>query len=243
MKGLVVRTDRSGIGRARGGTLKASRLLVTGGKTRLSLAELPPGSVLRSVTAVPATIDGRQALRVTLTPEAAAGQPDVDYIDQPTFVILPVPFHDGRLEVDIRAGLTDDAPEYARGFAGIAFRIAPDASAFESVYVRPLNGLALAPAPPRDARALQYFAYPEWPYHRLRDELPSRVFEAGADIRPDAWLTLGVDVDDRRVLVSVNGDRRLVVEHGLAEPRDGSLGLWVDIGTDAYFADLRVTRR
>lgn len=208
-----------------------------------SLADVPVGSVARSVNATAVAINGRGALRVTLTPETAAGQPDVDYIDQPTFLMLPMTLRNGRIEVDLRSGLTQSAPEYARGFAGIAYRIAEDARRFESVYVRPLNGLSLSPPPPRGARAVQYFAYPDWPYHRLRDELPSGGFEAGADIRPGMWHRLAIELDERTARVTIDGTDALVIDGTLDEPRAGGIGLWVDIGTEAFFSNLRVTAR
>jgi hypothetical protein len=209
----------------------------------LTLAEVPVGSVARSVIATAVVIDGRNAMRVTLSPDAAAGQADVDYIDQPTFLRLPMTLRDGRIEVDIRSGLTTSAPEYARGFAGIAYRIAGDAHRFESIYVRPLNGLSLFPPPPREARAVQYFAYPDWPYHRLRDEFPSLGFEAGADIRPGTWHRLTIELDERAVRVTIDGTDVLMIDGTLDEPRAGGIGLWVDIGTEAFFANLRVTAR
>ena len=52
-----------------------------------SLTELPADARLRSVSAEPATIDGRPALSVRLTDAVADhGTPGVDYVDQPTFV-------------------------------------------------------------------------------------------------------------------------------------------------------------
>lgn len=207
----------------------------------LSLADIPVGATARSVDVRSEVIDDRPSLRVALSAKAAAGEAGVDFIDQPTFVVLPIEFRDGRIEVDIRSRITSDAPDYARGFAGIAYRISPDASNFESVYVRPLNGRELAPPPPRDERAVQYFAYPEWPYSRLREELPDATYEASALIAPDRWLTLAIEVLDRRVRVLIDGTETLVVEQTMAEPANGSLGLWVDIGTEAHFADLRIT--
>lgn len=69
------------------------------------------------------------------------GSPGVDFVDQPTFVILPLDLAAGRLEVDISSDLLPDAPDYARAFAGLAFAIADDCSTFEAVYIRPYNGL------------------------------------------------------------------------------------------------------
>ena len=55
-----------------------------------SLTELPADARLRSVIAEPAIVDGRQALSVRLTDAVTdQGTPGVDYVDQPTFVIIP----------------------------------------------------------------------------------------------------------------------------------------------------------
>ena len=112
------------------------------------LDTLPPGAVPHSVTATPTTIDQRPALRVSLTDQVTLnGTPGIDYIDQPTFLVLPVQFTDGTIEVDLRSRLNHHAPDYARGFAGIAYRISPDADRFEAAYLRPLNGLRTNPHP------------------------------------------------------------------------------------------------
>ena len=233
-----------------------------------ALDTLPAGALPLSVTATPATISGRAALRVSLTDEIAShGVPNVDYIDMPTFVRIPADFTTGTIEVDVLSRLTSDAPEYARAFAGIAYHetysdpaelegTRNDASAhrFEAVYVRPMNGRKVSPPPPRDRRAVQYFAYPDWKFDRLREVYPDGRYEAGADVGPDEWMTLRVEVGLTMLSVFVNGDAVLQqIEakslkarsrdtHGNKPPSGGDVGLWVDIGTVAYFANLRLTR-
>ena len=104
-------------------------------KTSHDLATLPEGAELRSVVATPTTLDGRQVLRVSLTDEVTLdGRPGVDYVDQPTFVVLPVMFENGTIEVDVRSGLNELAPDDARGFAGLAYRISEGRDQFEAVY-------------------------------------------------------------------------------------------------------------
>lgn len=205
-----------------------------------ALDTLPDGATPRSVTATPVTIDGRPALRVALIDEIARhGKPGVDYVDQPTFLQLPIPFSDGTIEVDVRSRLAPQAPDYARGFAGVAYRISARKDRFEAVYLRPLNGLKLAPPAPRDRRAVQHFSYPAWPFDRLRETYPDGRFEAAADIGPDEWVRLRLDIDGSRCEVSVDGNIVLRVE-SLAPARAGDVGLFVDIGTEAFFADLGV---
>ncbi|HEY8662266.1 MAG TPA: family 16 glycoside hydrolase [Propionibacteriaceae bacterium] len=206
------------------------------------LTTLPEGAELRSVVATPATRDGRQVLRVSLTDEVTLhGAPGVDYVDQPTFVILPVPFENGTLEVDVCSGLNALAPDYARGFAGLAYRISDAREWFEAVYVRPLNGRSLNPPTPRERRTIQYFAYPDWPFDRLREERPDGPYESGADIVPGAWLTLKVHVDGDRLTAWIDGVEVLSVAPSLVPASRGHIGLFVDIGTEAYFSNLRIT--
>lgn len=58
--------------------------------TTYDLTTLPEGSQLRSVTAVPTEVSGRGALRVELTDAVTLhGKPGIDYVDMPTFVIIP----------------------------------------------------------------------------------------------------------------------------------------------------------
>ena len=156
-------------------------------RTNSSLETLPAGTRLRSVTAVPGTAGGRSALRVGLTDAIAeTGTLGLDYGDQPTFVIIPAEFFTGSIEVDVLSRLAPDAPELARGFAGIAYHLTDIGDRFESVYLRPTNGAKVNPPSPRDRRAIQYFAYPEWPYNLLREVYPDGRYEAAANIGPDS---------------------------------------------------------
>lgn len=208
-----------------------------------SLDALPPDAVPNRVTADPVHKAGRNAIRVALTKAARDGIAGVDFIDTDTFVLLPLQFRNGRIEVDVLGRTYDGAPPDARGFIGLAYRIAPDRKRFESVYVRPLNGRKHQPPPPRHQRAIQYFAFPDWPFDRLREHYPDGRFEAGADIGSDEWISLSLDVDEDRALATVNGQLVLTVEQPKALPSTGAIGLWVDIGTEGYFSNLRVTPR
>ena len=209
----------------------------------LDLAALPPGAEFHRVTAMPVDYKGRKALKVALSEAVSGGRPGIDFGDTDTFVMLPVSFRNGTIEVDLLGRLTATAPPDSRAFAGIAYRIADNGKQFESVYVRPLNGLKLNPPPPRDRRAIQYFAYPDWRFARLREAYPDGRYEAGARIAGDEWIALRLDVEEDKVRVSVNGEQRLVVTEPKAWPASGAVGLWVDIGTEAYFANLRITPR
>ena len=120
-----------------------------------SLQDLPKGAVANKIEVAPAH-HGRPCLRLALDATSRAGKPGVDYVDQPCFLPLPEILTDGAVEVDVCARLLPNAPDYARGFIGLAYRVQDDLSAYESLYLRPTNGRLHAPRPPRDTRAVQY---------------------------------------------------------------------------------------
>jgi len=185
------------------------------------------------VQASPVHFDGQDCLRVTK-------DPTVTEVDEPTFAQLVGPkFHGGTIEVAVRSRLLPDAPPHARGFIGVAFRILDDRTAFEGIYVRPTNGRANDQL--RRNGTVQYFAYPDHKYDRLRREFP-RQYETWADIGLDEWIRMRLEVRGRHVELFLNGSPRpafLVSETFLEAP--GALGLWVDVGTEGFFTDLRVT--
>ena len=207
-----------------------------------SLDNVPAGSTLHTVIAVPAEYKGRKALKVEFTDEANEGPPGV-LIDMPTYALIPTNFKNGTIEVDILGRLNSKALPEARAFVGLAYRVIDAEARFESVYLRPLNGRKTNPPSPRDKRAIQYFAYPDWKFDRLRKEYPDGRYEPGADIADDEWITLKLDIDDARVRVSINGKEELALTDTKAAPEAGSIGLWVGRGTEGYFANLRITPR
>src|SRR5262249_24470646 len=94
------------------------------------------GLKLRNVKAEPINYKGRNALRVT--DEAPAGIGDEGRLA----ALTDTDFQDGTIEVDLTGAPLPNAGEGARGFVGLAFRVAPDASRFECIYLRPTNGRA-----------------------------------------------------------------------------------------------------
>ncbi|QZQ53855.1 TetR/AcrR family transcriptional regulator [Curtobacterium sp. TC1] len=206
------------------------------------LDSVPDGAQARSVRVDPDVHQGTGALRVRLTAAVERdGVPGVDYIDQPTFLALPVHFRTGRIEVSVAAETHADAPEYARGFAGIAFGIDDAVGTFECVYIRPCNGTGLLPPPPRDRHAVQYFAYPDWSFDVLRERWPDGPHESPADVRPGQWHRLAVSVTDDHVAVEVDGIVTVDTVRLHRGAPSGAVGIWVDIGTRAWFADLYVS--
>ena len=73
-------------------------------------------------------LNGNKAIKVRKNPA-------VIKVDEPTFVrIKGIDFRDGTIEVKVLSRLTKNAPDYARGFIGVAFRINDSNSRYESVY-------------------------------------------------------------------------------------------------------------
>ena len=109
--------------------------------------------------------------------------------DADTFAFVPgVDFHDGAIEVDVAGSSLPDAPPQARGFIGIAFRIAAEDGSFasEGFYIRPTNGRAEDQL--RRNHSTQYFSFPGYDFDRLRREAPGQ-YESYADVVPDEWTS------------------------------------------------------
>jgi hypothetical protein len=84
--------------------------------TTHSLTELPEGSKLRAVTAVPPRSLAAGLSGVELTDAVTLeGKPGVDYVDMPTFVIIPASFTNGTIEVNILSRLNGRGPADASG--------------------------------------------------------------------------------------------------------------------------------
>ena len=162
-------------------------------------------------------------------------------VDEPTFAKLEgIRFQNGTIEVKVLSKLLKDAPDFARGFIGIAFRINQDNSKFECIYIRPTNGRAEQQL--RRNRSVQYFSFPEFKFERLRKEAPSE-YESYADMGLDEWITLKLEVKGIQAKLFVNESKEPILivndlKHGTEAL--GEIGLWVDIGTEGYFTDLKI---
>jgi hypothetical protein len=206
------------------------------------LVALPASATLHRVVAAPAEYKGRRAIKVEMPDAAIKAQLGID-VDMPTFVRIPADFRNGTIEVDLLSRLNGKGPPAARAFIGVSYRITDPEAHFETIYLRPLNGRKKSPPSPRDRRAVQYFAFPDWKFDRLRQDFPDGHYESGADIAEDEWITLRLDVDERRVRVAVDGKEELTLTDAKGAPAAGGIGLWVGMGTEGYFANLRVTPR
>ena len=166
---------------------------------------------------------------------------DKELPDENTYLKLnEVSFHNGVIEVDVCGKLLANAPDYARGFIGIVFRASDDDSEFESFYIRPTNGRDCLD-PVRKAHGCQYFSYPGYTFSYFR-EFGITQYENRVDtIALNEWSHLRAEITDDQGVFYVDGQKVLEVngfKHGPAS--QGSVGLYVDIGTDGYFKNLMV---
>lgn len=151
-------------------------------------------------------------------------------------------FGDGTIEVDVAGALAPDAPFYARGFIGLAFRIGTEPEmTFESIYLRPTNGRAQDQV--RRNHSIQYWAYPDHPFDRLRAEEPER-YESYVDLAPGEWTHMRIEVQGAQARLFVQHAEQpslIVNEMKLGARRRGGIGLWIESGTVGYFSELRIS--
>jgi hypothetical protein len=161
--------------------------------------------------------------------------------DQPTFTKLKgIEFKNGTIEIKVLSRLLPNAPQYARGFIGIAFRISDSNSKFECIYIRPTNGRANDQI--RRNHSIQYFSYPDYKFDRLRKEAPE-MYESYADMGLNEWIKLKIVVKDLQAKLFINDNKQpsLIVndlKHGANS--SGAIALWVDTGTEGFFSDLKI---
>ena len=146
------------------------------------------------------------------------------------------------IEVKLLSRLVPNAPEYARGFIGIAFRVNDSNSKFECIYIRPTNGRANDQI--RRNHSIQYFSYPDYPFDRLRKEAPEK-YESYADMGLNEWIKLKIVVKDVQAKLFINDNKQpsLIVndlKHGAN--LSGAIAFWVDSGTEGYFSELKILK-
>jgi hypothetical protein len=169
--------------------------------------------------------------------------PNVTESDEPTFAKLKgIDLKNGTIEVKVLSRLLPNAPESARGFIGIAFRINDSNSKFECLYIRPTNGRASDQL--RRNHSIQYFSFPDYKFERLRKEAPGE-YESYADMGLNEWIKLKIIVKDSQAKFFINESKQpsLIVndlKHGANS--SGAIGFWVDVGTEGFFSDLKILK-
>jgi hypothetical protein len=198
----------------------------------LTTKNLEPTKVHLSIT----RLDGKNAIKVAL--DSAAKQADDD-----TFVKLKgLNFHDGTIEVNVLSKFLPNAPDFARGFIGVTFRINDDNSKFEGFYIRPNNGRADDQI--RRNHSTQYFSCPHYDYAEFRKTSPEK-YESYADMGMNEWIKMKIVVKGDHAQLYINNSKQpCLIVNDLKHGADmtGAIGFWVGEGTEGYFSDLKVTK-
>lgn len=194
----------------------------------------PEGLQPQHVTLAAATYQGKRCVQVVDTARGITSARKYALLRNFTF-------HNGTIEVEVAGKPTPGAAESARGFVGLAFRIAAPDTAFECVYVRPTNGRAEDQV--RRNHATQYTSYPDYPWEKLRQETPGK-YESYVDLVVGRWTKLKLVVHQNTARLYVDGAQQpalvvLDLKHGAQA--QGGIGLWIGSGTEAYFRQLVVT--
>ncbi|HEY6991700.1 MAG TPA: hypothetical protein VH369_25125 [Bryobacteraceae bacterium] len=184
----------------------------------------------RNVSLDQVTYQGRSAIHVIAAPDAANGE---------SYAILKhAKFRDGTIEVDLAGKPAAGAAAAARGFIGVAFRLADNR--YEYIYLRPTNGRAEDQV--RRNHSTQYSSHPDFDFARLRKESPEK-YESYVDLQPGVWTKYRITIEGRKARLYVHdaGQPSLIVDDLKMEPREGGIALWVGPGTEGYFANLKIT--
>lgn len=155
--------------------------------------------------------------------------------------VIECDFDNGIIELELAGKPGENAGQGARGFVGVAFRISDDNSRFECFYLRPANGRANDQM--RRNHSTQYVSSPDFPWYKLRQENPGK-YESYVDLVPGEWTSVRIEVSGEQAKLFVHGSDQpclLVNDLKLGPDKKGSIGLWVGVGTEAYFSNLRVT--
>ena len=148
----------------------------------------------------------------------------------------------GTITADIAAQPREGAPASARGFVGVAFRVA-DENRYEAIYIRPTNGRSDDQL--RRNHTVQYVSLPDFGGERLRRESPGQ-YESYADVAPGEWSRLRITVDGQTARLFVDEDDQpalIVNDLKLGAESRGGVALWLGPNTDAYFANVSVEPR
>jgi hypothetical protein len=171
--------------------------------------------------------DGKRVVR--LKPKGKANTPS----DIGLALVGGLEFAAGTLEIDLKG-----KGKLERSFLGVAFSVV-DEKTFEAVYFRPFNFM-------RDdesyrVRAVQYVAWPDHTWEKLRKATPGK-YESAAKPIPDpgGWFHARIEVTKQKVSVWVDHAKEpcLVVDR-LTSREKGRVGLWVD-SKEGAFSNLKI---
>jgi hypothetical protein len=173
---------------------------------------------------------GRKAVRLTTAPK-----------EEQVFAVLKgATFQDGTIEADIAVKTTVPPGVRMPGFVGIAFRAREDSAHHDMFYLRPGN--ARSEDQTMRNHSVQYVSAPDNDWHKLRTEWPW-VYESWADLQPEHWSHVRIEVHGRSARLFVNGSESpsLIVDGLKGEDLQGGIALWGYAAEEAYFANVKVT--
>jgi len=204
------------------------------GQTQSIPLNSPDELKLVNVKAEAVTFKGRKALRVS---EAPSGIGNGEALG----VLPKTDFQDGTIEVDLAGEPGPGAAEGARGFVGIAFRVAADQGRLECFYLRPTNGRAEDQL--RRNHSTQYISVPGFPWELLRKDFPGK-YESYVDILPGEWTKVKIEVRGDKARLYMNGAEQatLIVNDLKQGQTRGAVALWIGDGTVAHFSNLRISK-
>lgn len=191
-----------------------------------SASELEPVSV----QVESATYKGRSSVQIT---GLGAGGPEIA-------ILKGSEFRNGIIEVELAGRPRPGADPSLRGFVGIAFRVGTaDSLRYDAFYLRPTNGRAEDQL--RRNHSTQYIAYPNYPWFKLREEHPG-LYESYVDLIPGNWTTLKIVVKNSDARLYVHGAEQpcLIVKDLKSGNKNGAIALWIGVGTEAYFRNLKI---
>lgn len=176
---------------------------------------------------------GKKSLKVT----------DIGADSEAKFVKIDTcDFRNGVIELELAGKPAESSSEQARGFVGVAFRIAKDNARFECFYLRPTNGRANDQV--RRNHSAQYISFPDFPWFKLRKEFPEK-YESYVDLVSGEWTKVRIEVKDDQAKLFVHGNPQptlVVNDLKLGADQHGAIGLWIGPGTEAHFSNLRITK-
>ena len=199
--------------------------------------------------------NGVPALQVSETAayNAAFSSADVNKTNQGNayVTISTVPFFEGTIDVDMAAvrnnfsylfHITPTQNLLVGAMAGISFRQQSN-NQYDAIYLRTGAGRLNNPAPtaPLSYFGAQYISPPTWIFSKLQQSMPQ--YTTGSDVAEGQWTHISLTVFNNTLTAWVGNNPTPVFNKipllGAGLP--GPIGLFVETGTVAYFANLRVS--
>ncbi|MEP7323798.1 MAG: hypothetical protein ABI761_17865 [Saprospiraceae bacterium] len=187
-----------------------------------------------SVEISEATYKGKQGVRIV-------GTRDTNHFDEMA-IVQHSEFRNGIIELEMSGDRLMGSDTTYRGFVGVAFRVKEaDRFQYECFYLRPTNGRANDQL--RRNHSTQYISSPGYPWQKLRKENPG-VYESYVDMIAGEWTKVKIIVKDQYAALYVNNALQpcLIVNDLKQNMVEGPVALWIGVGTEAYFRDLKITR-